>query len=369
VHRFVDRVVLHRTDYRAARRMLVRTLSGAATPNDALDVTCAHLASALSAGVVSWSEREDASGELHAGALATTVNPASARVLVPTADSPWYTIELEALAAGRRLLSDDIALLETSAMLVARRIDELRVSEERFERDLRENDMRRLASEAELRALRAQLNPHFLFNALNTIGHLITSSPTRALETLYQLTSLLRAVLRRTGDFVTLDEELELVDAYLAIEQTRFEERLRIVREIPTVLGGLLVPPLILQPIVENAVRHGVSPVSRGGTITIEARLAPEDTTAEQRLCLSVHDDGRGATGAALAPDCRRGVGLTNVEGRLARYYGASGALRITSEPGRGTTVELYLAVKGSANAPDETMQATVHADRVAPVP
>jgi hypothetical protein len=345
---------------------LARTLSSAATPNDALDDTCAHLASALSARVVSWSEREDVAGELHAGALATMVSPASARVLVPTADAPGYTIELEALAAGRRLLSDDIALLETAAMLVARRIDELRVSEERFERDLRENDMRRLASEAELRALRAQLNPHFLFNALNTIGHLVRTSPTRAVDTLYQLTSLLRAVLRRTGDFVPLAEELELVDAYLAIEQTRFEERLHIVREVPATLGDLLVPPLILQPIVENAVRHGISPVGRGGTIAIEARLVSQGEASEPRLCLMVRDDGRGATASALASERRRGVGLTNVESRLSRYYGAAGELHITSDPGRGTTVELYLTVKRALKVPDEAIEATAHPDRVA---
>jgi LytS/YehU family sensor histidine kinase len=250
-------------------------------------------------------------------------------------------LEVDDLALGRRLMSDDFALLDAVAMLVGRRIDELRVSEERYERDLRENDMRRLATEAELRALRAQLNPHFLFNALTTVGHLITTSPSRAIETLYQLTALLRAVLRRTGDFVTLREELQLVDAYLAIEQTRFEERLRIRREIPDGLGDLLVPPLILQPIVENAIKHGISPLRHGGTITIRAHLDvdPESAVGE-RLCLSVHDTGFGPGGTRVF---RRGVGLENVEKRLLRYYGDAGQLSLTSTPGRGTLVELTL--------------------------
>ena len=243
-------------------------------------------------------------------------------------------------------MSDDIALLDTAAMLVGRRIDELRVSEERYERDLRENDMRRLATEAELRALRAQLNPHFLFNALTTVGHLITTAPSRAIETLYQLTALLRAVLRRTGDFVTLREELQLVDAYLAIEQARFEERLRIERDMPEELSDLLVPPLILQPIVENAVKHGISPLRRGGTISIRARLEPDALGDGERLCLSVHDLGSGIAAERMTLGRRRGVGLANVENRLLRYYGDAGGLRITSDPAGGTLVEISLTAK-----------------------
>jgi LytS/YehU family sensor histidine kinase len=224
-------------------------------------------------------------------------------------------------------------------MIVGRRIDELRVSEERYQRDLRENDMRRLATEAELRALRAQLNPHFLFNALTTVGHLITTSPSRAVETLYQLTALLRAVLRRTGNFVTLSDELQLVDAYLAIEQTRFEERLRIERQIPADPGDILVPPLILQPIVENAIKHGISPMRQGGTITIRAWLETDpDLATGGRLHLAVHDTGAGLGASRIA---RRGVGIENVEKRLFRYYGEAGALSLTSEAGGGTLVEL----------------------------
>jgi sensor histidine kinase YesM len=220
------------------------------------------------------------------------------------------------------------------------------VSEERYERDLRENDMRRLATEAELRALRAQLNPHFLFNALTTVGHLITTSPSRAIDTLYQLTALLRAVLRRTSDFVTLREELQLVDAYLAIEKTRFEERLHVERDLPEELGDLLVPPLILQPIVENAVKHGISPARRGGTISIRARVEPDATGDAGRLCLSVHNTGDGIGGDRMALGRRRGVGLENVENRLLRHYGEMGSLSITSEPDGGTLVELRFTVQ-----------------------
>jgi two-component system LytT family sensor kinase len=139
-----------------------------------------------------------------------------------------------ALRGGRRLLSDDLALLEAAALAAARRIDALRVARERWDREVREREMRQLATEAELRALRAQLNPHFLFNALTTIGHLLQEAPDRALSTLLRLTGLLRAVLRPTvGELATLAEEMEIVEAYLAIEQARFEERLRVRVDVP----------------------------------------------------------------------------------------------------------------------------------------
>jgi hypothetical protein len=342
--RFVDRVMLHRADYRAVRHAIARSLSATSAPKEALDDVCRQLASALVAGTVGWREAPEKAAGLHAGTLATATGPRGAHVLVPTNDPPGYVLEVASLDAGRRLMSDDIALLDTAAMLVGRRIDELRVSEERFERDLREKDMRRLATEAELRALRAQLNPHFLFNALTTVGHLITTSPSRAIDTLYQLTSLLRAVLRRTSDFVTLREELQLVDAYLAIEQTRFEERLQTERDVPDALGDLLVPPLILQPIVENAVKHGISPLRGGGTISIRARVEEMPGEGEQ-LCLSVHDTGGGMRSEPRSRAYRRGVGLENVKSRLVRYYGESGRLRITSGPDGGTLVELRLKV------------------------
>src|SRR5207249_2931464 len=107
-------------------------------------------------------------------------------------------------------------------VLAARRIDSLRVAHERVTRNFREQQMQRLATEAELKALRAQLNPHFLFNALTTIGYLIQNAPPKALETLLRLTTLLRGILRRSAaDFCTLDEEIDLVTSYLDIERAR----------------------------------------------------------------------------------------------------------------------------------------------------
>ena len=149
-------------------------------------------------------------------------------------------VEVNGLNGGRRLLSDDIALLEAFALVVGKRVDAVRVVQERFDRGMREREITQLAAEAELRALRAQLNPHFLFNALTTIGYLLKTAPERALGTLYRLTDLLRAVLRRPpGEVITLGEELDLVESYLAIERERFEERLTTRIDVPDELRAL----------------------------------------------------------------------------------------------------------------------------------
>src|SRR5262249_137280 len=153
---------------------------------------------------------------------------------IPTTLDPAYELQLTDLSTGRSLLSDDLMLIDAAAALVGRRIDECRVDADRRARAQREEEMRRLTAEAELRALRAQLNPHFLFNTLTALGSLMQSAPDRALATLYQLTGLLRAVLRRTnGQFVSLSEELEIVQSYLAIERERFQERLAVSIDVP----------------------------------------------------------------------------------------------------------------------------------------
>jgi two-component system LytT family sensor kinase len=251
------------------------------------------------------------------------------------------------LRGGRRLLSDDLALLEGTALAAARRVDALRVARERWGREVREREIRQLATEAELRALRAQLNPHFLFNALTTVGHLLQESPERARGTLLRLTGLLRAVLRpATGGLVSLGEEMEIVEAYLAIEQARFEERLRVRLDVPGELRTLRLPALLLQPLVENAVKHGITPLRAGGAVSVHARLEPAaDGGAGERLHLTVSDTGAGVTEPMLQAQRGRGLGLASVEQRLERHFGAAASFAFRSVPGEGTSVELRLPV------------------------
>jgi two-component system, LytTR family, sensor kinase len=337
---FVDTIVLDRPDYDALRTTIATHAQFHEDVPSLLDDACARLAPALSARVVRWRELPAAAG---GGPSRLGDRPFGvATVEVPAAEPPRYAVDVGELTGGRRLLSDDRAALDAIALLLGRRIDAIRLAHERYVRQLREQEIGRLATEAELRALRAQINPHFLFNALTTIGYLIQTAPPRALDTLMKLTALLRAVLRSEGELTTLGRELDLIASYLDIERARFEHRLRVHIDVPAALKSLRVPPLLLQPIVENAVKHGIAPQRTGGAVTVTARLDTSDG-AVPMLSMVVHDSGAGASEDALRFGREAGVGLKNVERRLACQYGPSATIAIHSAPGVGTTVEIRM--------------------------
>ncbi len=348
VGRFVDRVVLRRADYQKLLADIAKRIEDTDTADSVLSTACAALGPALSAREVSW--REIDSGARTIGGRAHTSNERGhgASVTVPTADPPAYEIGIGHLTGGRRILSDDLALLDDVALAVARRLDTMRMTRERYARDLREREILQLATEAELRALRAQLNPHFLFNALTTIGHLIQEAPDRALDTLLRLTKLLRAVLKRSdGDFVTLAEELEIVRAYLAIESARFEERLNVTIDVPEEIRDCRIPPLLLQPLVENAIKHGIAPHRSGGRVVVAAQGERDDADDGRLafLSLSVIDTGMGVSQDELERRRGRGIGLSNIVRRLERYYGDAASIEVRSAPGVGTTVRIRVPV------------------------
>lgn len=378
---FVDRIILRRANYAEMRAEIVRLVDQYERVEPLLDSICQRLASALTAREVGWREAKQRAEEEEQGvnqstdawsdtllsnAVSRPVKRADGRdrrtsfvVAVPTSEVPAYEIEIRELAGGRRLLSDDVEMLESVAITVARRIDALRVTHERCEQMQREQEIAKLATEAQLRALRAQINPHFLFNALTTIGYLIQTSPERAFDTLLRLTDLLRRVLRSTAEWSTLGEELKLTCAYLDIERARFEERLRVHIDVPPELHVLPAPSLVVQPLVENAVKHGIAPQRTGGEVIISARLvdaAYEETP--KLLCITVRDTGAGASELTLAEGRRKGVGLANVEQRLRLCCGDSATLRIESTPGFGATVELSLplrSIRSPAPPPSRT--------------
>jgi two-component system LytT family sensor kinase len=360
---FVDAVVLRRPDYRELNVLIARKAQSFLDAPSLLSETCTLLAPSLSAHSVSWQEWRPREGDeapleptvvkgskaaaLVKSGAASTGQPFDSTALVvtvPTSEPPRYVIVIDQLTRGRRFFSDDLAALGGIAVTIARRIDAIRLSAERYDREIREREIGKLATEAELRALRAQINPHFLFNALTTIGYLIQTAPPRALQTLMRLTALLRAVLRsENGECTTLGRELDLVEAYLDIERARFEERLTVTIDAPSPLRRLRIPPLVVQPLVENAVKHGVARKQAGGEVAISARV--DRQTGGRSLVLRVRDTGAGSTADAIRQGRRAGVGLDNVERRLACEYGPAAALSIHTVLGEGTTVELRLPV------------------------
>jgi len=204
----------------------------------------------------------------------------------------------------------------------------------------RERELTELAATAQLAALRAQINPHFLFNSLNSIAQLIRTDPDKAENCVERLADIFRYILRRAEkEFVPLADELEMATAYLEIERARFGDRLRVETRIDPRGLRQLIPNLILQPLVENAIKHGLSRKIGAGTLRIDVALN------DGCLDLTVGDDGLGMAHPALERVYERGVGLRNLRDRLARLYGPAHLPEIRSALGGGTQVHLRLPV------------------------
>lgn len=192
-------------------------------------------------------------------------------------------------------------------------------------------EARLLAQQAQLVALRSQLNPHFLFNALHSVGALVTIDAVRAEEAIERLGDLLRYTLGSEHE-VLLSEEWKFTNEYLAFERLRLGDRLAVESEADAEVLAAIVPPLIFQPLVENAVRHGIADRPGGGRIVISARAVGG------RLRLRVADDGAGSADLATS-----GLGLTSVRRRLAATYGDRAGLDIEAAPNAGFSVTMTL--------------------------
>ncbi len=216
----------------------------------------------------------------------------------------------------------------------------------RREEQLRAERLRADLAAAQLRALTLQLQPHFLFNALNAVGALIITERNReAFEVLGRLGELLRALLAiERREEVSLREELELVESYVGIEQARLGNRLRVEWDVAPDVVSAQVPPMLLQPLVENAIRHGVSRSPEGGRLTIAARR--RDT----RLSLDVCDDGPGPSAPRQRVDSGGGVGLENTRQRLSHLYGDESRLDLVRD-GDWTRLRVELPFHVLANA------------------
>jgi LytS/YehU family sensor histidine kinase len=210
------------------------------------------------------------------------------------------------------------------------------------ERERREAELAIVAREAELSAIRNQFQPHFVLNALNSLLALIDTDPALARTMVVRLADVTKAVFDRVDvQAVPLERELDLVKAYLEVERIRFGSRLSVTFDIDDAARGVMVPPFLLQPLVENAVKHGIAPLVRGGVITVTARTRPSGDTLA--LVLEVHDTGIGVGATELRAGRAKGIGLSNVERRLACQYAEAASLSIESVPGNGTTVRIVM--------------------------
>jgi two-component system, LytTR family, sensor kinase len=199
-----------------------------------------------------------------------------------------------------------------------------------------------LLVQARLSALSSQINPHFLFNTLNTVSSLIRTNPDKARQVVYRLSNILRRLLRKTDNFAPLRDELSFIDDYLSIEMARFGDKLRFSKEIDEAALDRMVPTMILQPLIENSIKHGLAGKLEGGTIRLIGSTRDDGET--RRLLLAVEDDGVGIDEARLATILQQaGIGVSNVNERLQVLFGGSYRLEIASRPGVGTRTEIEI--------------------------
>jgi two-component system LytT family sensor kinase len=213
-------------------------------------------------------------------------------------------------------------------------------------------EQERLLLHARMEALQNQINPHFLFNTLNSISSLVRFDPDTARELITKLATILRRLLNNADSFVPLREEMEFIDNYLDIEVVRFgNDKLRVVKELAPESLDVMVPSMLLQPLVENSIKHGLASKVEGGSIHLRSRLS------DSALVIEVEDDGVGIV-ASQTPDFDSvrgaGIGMANISERLLVLYGDTARMTVDSQEGKGTLVRIRLPLLQTAGAVPE---------------
>jgi two-component system, LytTR family, sensor kinase len=213
-------------------------------------------------------------------------------------------------------------------------------------------EQERLLLHARMEALQNQINPHFLFNTLNSISSLVRFDPDMARDVIFKLATILRRLLSSGDAFAPLREEFEFIDNYLDIEVVRFgRDKLRVVKELDPASLDVVVPSMLLQPLVENSIKHGLSPKVEGGSIYLRSRVK------DSRLIIEVEDDGVGMGQAQLEESSSwsgMGIGMANISERLQVLYGDTARMTIDSHEGKGTLVRIRLPLIEAASSVPE---------------
>ena len=350
--KLVNRWLFRPADTRAAARELSRTLAGLETESDIaaavetaargpLDLSQARLVS-FAKDAAAWPHGlvEGEIVELSINdPLRKSLPVPNAEVLVPVSSDGRVTHLLLATPGPSRpgLVLHDLNFLRMVAAQAGNRFDTLRREQEAIERESREALLQQQVTEAELRALRAQIHPHFLFNSLNTIADLVVRDPVKAETMTLRLARAFRHVLKNASRSLTsVREEMEFLRTYLAIEEVRFSDRLTVEFDIDAEVEGDAVPSLILQPLVENAMKHGLGPKPGPGTLRIAAHAEGP------MLRLQVEDDGMGL-GSAAASASSNGLGVANVANRLQTLYQNQASVMLEAREGGGTCATILL--------------------------
>jgi two-component system LytT family sensor kinase len=287
----------------------------------------------IAAAVARLGEFMGATAQVTAGTIESERQGAEAVVTLRTGSGGSLSVLLGRRTGGRRYLSEDLQALGRAAAVIGEQLEQYR-----------ELETRRLVAQAELRALQSQIHPHFLFNALNTLYGIIPREARGARETVLNLADIFRYFLETKKSLVPLEEEMHIVKAYLDVERLRLGDKLRLEIAVTSEAGSIPIPILSIQPLVENAVKHGIAPLAGGGLIRIHAGLDRSGS-----LLISVCDSGPG-----FSKSNRGGVGLENVERRLELCYGGDARLSIESSAA-GT--EVSVRIPATSAKPVETLQ------------
>jgi len=345
LNQILDRYLFRRADYAGVVAEIDEAMKQFVEPEQLLEDVRNRLRSATDAESVEFLPAEfSQAGDAARENVGTTGSPqrqlATAEIPVSAAGRVYGVLQFGKRTGGFRYQSEDLAFVTAAARRLAEMLHNFELRSEREAQQRREDKLRSLAEQSELRALRSQINPHFLFNALNSLAELTQEDPKAAEAVILHLAHVSRYALDSSRrENVSLEEELGFVESYLAVEQLRFADRLLHEIVASAEARRCWLPPMLIQPIVENAVKHGISLKMGGGTVTIRAAVE------EQKLRIEIADDGIGFDLHSVDGSGCRGVGLENVRSRLEHVAGG-GDLQVDSAPGAGTRVSLEIPVQ-----------------------
>lgn len=335
----VDRQIFRQTDYRHALKSFREAISGESDAGAIFETGRALAKNTLR--IADAVIRPDDNAEDSADTVRCEFGHEYLFHITKGSDHSGAVLVITTGARRHILFNAEIDFLREVCLTIERRLEAIDREKENIERARREAHLVKQLVEAELRALRAQINPHFLFNSLNSIAALITAEPEAAEEMIIRLAKIFRHVLTyHDRPFSSVNEEISFLQTYLEIEKVRFGDRLQVNFDIEESASQLAIPTFILQPLVENSLKHGLGPKVGENLLTIRARQL------SQHLELTVEDNGVGATVTKKVPgrDCT-GLGLRNVEERLQTVYRGDAQFSFESMPRMGSRAQILIPI------------------------